>query len=149
MAGFQKGRSGNPAGKPKGALNKRPPLTKLLEPHADALVAKMLELALAGDPVALRLCIERLIPRAEQKKLVAVMPDLNAIETSKIIPDLLKSLAGQEISVSEIKSLMDIFTVHDEVVQKENKRHEKLEITTKDPIEAARQYQQIMLRSHA
>ena len=77
------------------------------------------------------------------------MPDLNVIETSKIIPDLLKSLAGQEISVSEIKSLSDIFNAHDEVVQKENNRHEKLEMTTKDPIEAARQYQQIMLRSHA
>ena len=74
------------------------------------------------------------------------MPDLNDIETSKIIPALLKSLAGQEISVSEIKNIMDIFTAHDEVVQKENKRHEKLEITTKDPIEAARQYAEIMMR---
>ncbi len=149
MAGFQKGKSGNPTGKPKGALNKRPPLTKLLEPHAEALVAKMLELALAGDPVALRLCIERLIPKADQKQVVAVVPDLSDLETSKIIPALLKSLAGQEISVPEIKCLMDIFTAHDETVQKENKRHEKLEITTKDPIEAARQYQEIMQRGHA
>jgi len=146
MAGFQKGKSGNPAGKPKGALNKRPPLTKLLEPHAEALVAKMLELALAGDPVALRLCIERLIPRAEQKQLVAVMPDLNDLETSQIIPALLESLAGQEISVSEIKSLMDIFTAHDETVQKENKRHEKLELNTTDPNEAARVYARLMRR---
>lgn len=43
-----------------------------------------------------------------------------------------------------MKSLMDIFTAHDDEVHKENKRHEKLEITTKDPIEAARQYQEIM-----
>ena len=149
MAGFQKGKSGNPAGKPKGALNKRPPLSKLLEPHAKALVAKMLELALAGDSVALRLCIERLIPKADQKQVVAVMPNLNDLETSQIIPALLKSLAGQEISVSEIKSLMDIFSAHDETVQKENKWHEKLEITTKDPIEAARQYAEIMMRVHA
>jgi len=121
MAGFQKGKSGKPAGKPKGALNKRPPLSKLLEPHAEALVAKMLELALAGDPVALRLCIERLIPKADQKQGVAVMPDLNDLDVSQIIPALLKSLAGQEISVSEIKSLVDIFTAHHEAVQKENK----------------------------
>ncbi|PJD94135.1 MAG: hypothetical protein CK424_00855 [Legionella sp.] len=149
MAGFQKGKSGNPAGKPKGALNKRPLLTKLLEPHAEALVAKMLELALAGDPVALRLCIERLIPKADQKHVVATMPDLSDLETSQIIPALLKSLAGQEISVAEIKSLMDIFTVHDEVVQKEEKRYEKLEITTRDPIEAAKQYAEIMTRARA
>ena len=88
--------------------------------------------------MALRLCIERLIPKADQKQVIAVMPDLNDLETSQIIPALLKSLAGQEISVSEIKSLVDIFTAHDETVQKENKRHEKLEITTQDPIEAAK-----------
>lgn len=75
------------------------------------------------------------------------MPDLAAIETSKIIPELLRSLAGQEITVSDIKSLMDVFTAHDDDVTKENKRHEKLKITTKDPVEAARQYQQIM-RGH-
>lgn len=44
---------------------------------------------------------------------------------------------------------IDNATHHDELVQKENKRHEKLEITTKDPIEAARQYQEIMLSGHA
>ena len=77
------------------------------------------------------------------------MPDLNDLETPQIIPALLKSLAGQEINVFEIKSLMDIFSAHDETVQKENKRHEKLEITTKDPIEAARQYAEIMMRGHA
>jgi hypothetical protein len=44
---------------------------------------------------------------------------------------------------------MDIFSAHDETVQKENKRYEKLEITTKDPIEAARQYAEIMMRGHA
>ena len=146
---FKPGCSGNPHGRPRGALSKRTQLSKLLEPRAVELVEKMIELALDGDAQALRLCIERLIPKIDQQRVVAVMPDLSTLETSQIIPELLKSLAGQEISVSEIKSLIDTFTAHDEVVQKENKRHEKLEITTKDPIEAARQYQQIMLRSHA
>ncbi len=145
---FKQGCSGNPHGRPKGALSKRTQLSKLLEPRAVELVEKMIELALDGDVQALRLCIERLIPKIDQQRIVAVMPDLSALETSKIIPEILKSLAGQEISVPEIKSLMDIFTVHDEAVHKENKRYEKLEITTKDPIEAARQYQQIMLNSH-
>jgi hypothetical protein len=146
---FKQGCSGNPHGRPKGALNKRTELSKLLQPRAVELVEKMIELALDGDVQALRLCIERLIPKVEQQRVVAVMPDLSTIETSKIIPELLKSLAGQEIAVSEIKSLLDVFTAHDEVVRQKNKRYEKLEITTKDPIEAARQYQEIMQRSHA
>jgi hypothetical protein len=59
---FTKGQSGNPAGKPKGAKDKRTELRALLRPHAEDLVAKAVELAKAGDTTALRICIDRLIP---------------------------------------------------------------------------------------
>ncbi len=149
MATFKPGESGTISGRPKGRSNKYTHLAKLFEAHSEALVGKVIELALSGDPVSLRLCIERLVPKVIDKSATVVMPDLSAAETTKIIPELLKSLAGQELSVSDMKSLMDIFTAHDDEVHKEHKRHEKLEITTKDPIEAARQYQEIMRRSHA
>ena len=148
MATFKPGESGNKSGRPKGRSNKYTHLAKLFEVHSEALVSKVIELALCGDPVSLRLCIERLVPKVADKPATVVMPDLSAAEATKIIPELLKSLAGQELSVSDMKSLMDIFTAHDDEVHKENKRHEKLEITTKDPIEAARQYQEIMRRAH-
>jgi hypothetical protein len=59
---FQKGQSGNPAGKPKGARDKRTELRALLHPHAEALVNKAVDLALAGDTTALRICVDRIIP---------------------------------------------------------------------------------------
>lgn len=149
MATFKPGVSGNIAGRPKGVPNKQNQLAKLMESHAETLINKIIELALSGDMVALRLCIERLVPKITDKPATVVIPDLSDFETTKIIPVLIQSLAGQEITVSEFKSLIDIFTVHDDDVHKENKKHEKLEITTKDPIEAARQYQRIMLASHA
>ena len=62
MAKFKPGQSGNPGGKPKGARDKRTVLRSLLEPHADDLAKKAVELALNGDVAALRLCLERLIP---------------------------------------------------------------------------------------
>jgi len=149
MTKFQQGVSGNPKGKKAGTLNKRTALVKYFDAHAEQLINKTVELALSGDTVALRLCVERLVPKITDRPATIVMPDLAALETSKIIPELLRSLAGQEISVSEFKNLIDIFTAHDDEIHRANKRHEKLEITTKDPIEAARQYQQIMQRSHA
>jgi len=59
---YQKGHSGNPAGRPPGLPDKRTVLRELLAPHAEALVAKVVALALAGDTAALRICIDRLIP---------------------------------------------------------------------------------------
>jgi hypothetical protein len=62
---FQPGQSGNPNGRPKGIVDKRAELRGLLEPHAKEIVEKLIESAKAGDPTALRLCIERLIPRVK------------------------------------------------------------------------------------
>ena len=59
---FEKGKSGNPKGKPKGAKDKRTELRALLEPHAPALIQKAVDMALAGDTVALKLCLDRIIP---------------------------------------------------------------------------------------
>ena len=43
----------------------------LLEPHADALVAKAVARALEGDTAALRLCLDRLIPPLKASSLPA------------------------------------------------------------------------------
>lgn len=146
MAQFQKGFSGNPKGKKVGTLNKRTELAKCFDEHAEALINKTIELGLSGDAVALRLCIERLVPKAQDKVATVTMPDISDLEKQKIIPSLLQSLAGQELSVSDFKNLMDIFIAHDNEVQKENKRHEVLKLETKDPIEAAKAYAQFMQR---
>lgn len=60
--GFEKGQSGNPSGRPKGAKDKRTELRELLQPHAPALVEKAVQLALMGDTTALKMCLDRIIP---------------------------------------------------------------------------------------
>jgi hypothetical protein len=62
MAKFKPGQSGNPKGKPRGTKDKRTALRQLLEPHAEGLVQKAVDMALEGDSSALRLCLERIIP---------------------------------------------------------------------------------------
>jgi len=60
---FRKGQSGNPAGRRRGVRNKATEAAeRLLEGEAEALARKAIERALEGDPTALRLCLDRLIP---------------------------------------------------------------------------------------
>ena len=62
---FQPGHSGNPIGRPKGIVDRRLKLRGLLEDHADEIIEKLVELAKAGDSNALRLCVDRLLPRVK------------------------------------------------------------------------------------
>lgn len=58
---FKKGQSGNPAGKPKGAKDKRTELRALFEADKADLVKTAITLAKSGDVSALRLCLDRLV----------------------------------------------------------------------------------------
>ena len=60
---FAKGRSGNTAGKPRGTRDRATIAAEtLLAGEAEALTRKAVELAKAGDTVALRLCLDRIMP---------------------------------------------------------------------------------------
>jgi hypothetical protein len=60
---FQKGQSGNPAGRPKGALNKYTEISKeLLSEKGPMIVQKVIEKALDGDVACLKMCMDRIVP---------------------------------------------------------------------------------------
>ncbi len=108
MSKFEKGISGNPAGKIPGTLNKRTRLNRFLEPHAEPLSNKVIELALAGDINALRLCIERLVPKAKDDVINIVLPDLNGSTPQELTQEVLKAISGQQVSIVELKYVFDI-----------------------------------------
>src|SRR5205807_3276838 len=69
---FAPGRSGNPAGRPKGARNRATLFREALrEGEAETLIRALVDRALAGDAVALRFCVDRLVakPRARAVEL--------------------------------------------------------------------------------
>ncbi len=73
--------SGNPAGRPKGSRNRTTLAAQaLLDGEAEALTRKAIELALAGDPVALRLCLERILPRREERLVELPLPEVETDE---------------------------------------------------------------------
>ncbi len=67
---WEKGESGNPLGRPKGARNKTTLAAEaLLHGEAETLTRSCITQALAGNPVALRLCLERILPPIKDRPL--------------------------------------------------------------------------------
>ena len=89
---WKKGQSGNPAGMPKGTRHRATMLAeKLMEDDAENIVRAVVSAAKAGDPTAMRLCIERLIPVSKGR---AVVFDLPTIETATDVANALGAIAG-------------------------------------------------------
>ncbi len=65
MAKFMKGCSGNPAGRPVGSKNKCTQFRELLEDDLPALISVLRDKALEGDMNAMRLLLERLVPKVQ------------------------------------------------------------------------------------
>lgn len=93
MAQFKPGQSGNPAGRPKGAKNRSTELRSLLEPHAPALVEKAVQMALEGDTVALKLCLDRIIPTMRSVQMDHSYSD----QPAKFVLKMGKDLKGQSL----------------------------------------------------
>lgn len=74
---FKPGQSGNPAGRPRGSRNKVTLAAEaLLDGEAERLTRMAIEQALDGDPFALRLCLERILPPRRERPAPFAMPPL-------------------------------------------------------------------------
>ncbi|HFY0602174.1 TPA: DUF5681 domain-containing protein [Legionella pneumophila] len=109
---FKPGESGNPSGRPKGSRNTQTQLIKLLEPHAEQLINKMVEKALEGDPNALRLCIERLLPKAKHNLIESDLPTLGEHNYMETIESILQEMLLGNIASDEGKKIIDLIEEH-------------------------------------
>ena len=89
---FQKGKSGNPAGRPKGIQDKRVEMRALLEPYAPSLIEKAVQLALEGDTTALKLCVDKIVPSIKPiSESVLIDADKSLAVTGKSVVDAMTS----------------------------------------------------------
>jgi Family of unknown function (DUF5681) len=89
---WKKGQSGNPAGMPKGTRHRATQLAeKLMKDDAEDIVRAVVNAAKAGDPTAMRLCIERLAPVRKGRPITF---DLPPVETAANVANALGAIAG-------------------------------------------------------
>jgi hypothetical protein len=101
--------AGNP-GKPRGARHKATQAAlALLEGEGEALARKAVEMALNGDVVALRLCLERLVPIRKDAVIQFDLPTLtNAKDAPAAAGAVLKALADGQITPADAESALKV-----------------------------------------
>jgi len=76
---FLPGQSGNPAGRPGGARNKKTiALEALLDGESEALMEKIIAFAKMGDDIAMRLCVERMMPPRRERPVPLRLPRIES-----------------------------------------------------------------------
>jgi len=100
---FKPGQSGNPHGKPIGTRHKTTlAVETLLEGQAEAITQKAVELALAGDTVALRLCLDRIAPLRRGRMVQFTMPQIEtAQDVLTALSAVIQSVADGELTPDE------------------------------------------------
>jgi hypothetical protein len=104
---FKPGKSGNPAGKPKGSRNQITlAIEALLDGEGEALTKKAIELAKTGDMQALRLCLDRLVPPRKDRPVSFELPAITcAGDAAKASAALVAAVAIGQITPSEAVEL--------------------------------------------
>ncbi|CAG1020078.1 hypothetical protein MTYM_00049 [Methylococcales bacterium] len=135
MAKFQKGRSGNPAGRPAGT-SKPDTLRQSLGAHVPAVIDAVVQKAKKGDMAAAKLILDRTVPAVKPRELrIAIeLPEagslvergdavINAIASGTLLPgqgkDLLAALTAQARLIESTELLDRIAAI--EAAQKAKK----------------------------
>ncbi|MAB11781.1 hypothetical protein [Hyphomonas sp.] len=100
---------GNP-GKPRGARHKATQAAlALIDGEGEALTRKAIEMALAGDSVALRLCLERLAPPRKDAPVRFDLPAMEGAESAaSAMVAILASVSKGDLTPSEAGALAKI-----------------------------------------
>jgi hypothetical protein len=77
-------------------------LQELLSVDGPAIIRRVVKAAKAGDPVALKLCIDRLVPRAVDRVVTFDLPAVrNAADVAAAVDSVIVAAAAGELSLEE------------------------------------------------
>ena len=108
-------RPGNP-GRPFGARNKATlAALALLEGEAEALTRRCVELALAGDTTALRLCLERLLPKSRAVRLQLPLRTLSDLDVASDVVS--GALADGTVVLDEVAVLTGLIEARRRLIE--------------------------------
>jgi hypothetical protein len=109
---FQKGQSGNLAGRPRGSRNRKTiVLQNILDNEGEAILQHAVDMAKDGNTVALRLCMERLLPKRRHEPLECELPPISkAADAVTAMGDIAAAVGAGEVAPAEAAALAKVVT---------------------------------------
>ncbi|MCC3246763.1 DUF5681 domain-containing protein [Methylocystis sp. WRRC1] len=107
---FEKGKSGNPAGKPKGARHKTTLLAeKLMQDDAENIVNAVLKAAHNGDMTAARIVLDRIAPPRRDNLVRFTLPKIErASDAATASAAILDAVAEGELTPAEAGEIVKL-----------------------------------------
>lgn len=101
--GFQPGRSGNPAGKPKGARHRATVMLEtLFDGEAESVARSVVAKAIGGDMTAARLILERICPPRKGRPLTITLTPIHGLaDFATAQAEIIAALAEGELTPEE------------------------------------------------
>jgi Family of unknown function (DUF5681) len=134
---FEKGESGNPAGRPRGARNRATLLMQhLLADEAEAIGRKAIEMAIAGDLAAIRLCMDRLAPVHRDEPVAFGLPPIEKpADIVAATASIVAAVSAGELTPSQAAAVSKVIDVHVRAIESKDfdERLTKLESAVKEP----------------
>ena len=109
---------GNP-GKPKGTRSRATMAAEaLLQGEVEALTRTAIDKALEGDGVALRLCLERLVPPRKDTPVNIDLPVItNAADVVGASAAVLAAVGAGDVTPDEAGRVMTLLTAHKSIIE--------------------------------
>jgi len=107
---FQPGESGNPAGRPRGARNKRTLLAEtMLDREGADIIDRLIKLAKGGDIAAIRMCIDRICPRQREQPVSVELPAMTTAEdTIGAMAAIMQAIGDGDLAPQEAAALSKV-----------------------------------------
>lgn len=120
---WKAGESGNPRGRPKGARNRASVIVReLLDDAAGEVMKRVIAQAKRGNAVAMRLVVERLLPRAG-REVRAEVPELaEAADVAHTLERIVSLAAAGEISLDEAQGFARLCELRRRAIETEELR---------------------------
>ena len=100
---FKPGQSGNPNGRPKGSRHRITLIAEqMVDGAAEEIVGKIIEHAKQGDPTALKMLLDRILPARKERPTQFALPPINSTgDLPTAFAAISSAVADGEITMTE------------------------------------------------